>query len=71
MVLGISRRDRHAIRADKVWKSPYHRQLLELNRGLTDNKIYVTTIDQGQPKPFTEIPRTLKENTNAVSNKHS
>tara|TARA_R110001632_G_scaffold101300_1_gene208882 strand:- start:1372 stop:1569 length:198 start_codon:yes stop_codon:yes gene_type:complete len=56
MVLGISKRDRHAIRADKIWNSPYHRQLLELNRGLTDRKFSVLNVKQVKQKTITEIP---------------
>ena len=56
MVLGISKRDRHAIRADKVWNSRYHRQLLELNRGLTDRKFSVLIVKQVKQKTITEIP---------------
>jgi len=58
VVLGISRRDRHALRADKIWKSPYHRQLLELNRGLTNSKVSIPIINQGKQKPITEFPRS-------------
>lgn len=35
MCLGIARRDRHAIRADKFWKSVWLRQMLQFDRGLT------------------------------------
>ena len=58
MVLGISKRDRHAIRADKIWNSPYHRQLLELNRGLTDRKFSVLIVKQVKQKTITDFPRS-------------
>ena len=35
MCLGIARRDRQAIRADKFWKSVWLRQMLQFDRGLT------------------------------------
>ena len=59
MVLGISKRDRHAVRSDKVWKSRYHRQLLELNRGLTNSKVDVPIINQFKQKPITDFPRSI------------
>ena len=35
MVLGVSRREREALRADKAWTSVWHRQMLNFQRGLT------------------------------------
>lgn len=49
MVLGISRRDREASRADKVWKSIWLRQMLNYQRGLTTETNNAITIDTNKP----------------------
>lgn len=38
MVLGVTRREREALRADKAWTSVWHRQMLNFQRGLTNDK---------------------------------
>jgi hypothetical protein len=47
MVLGIHKRDRMARRADKVWRSVWHRQMLQLNRTskALDNRVEVLSYD--------------------------
>jgi hypothetical protein len=60
MCLGIARRDRHAIRADKFWKSVWLRQMLQFDRGLTKR------LDRGKNRIIKSIHGSsminLKEN---------
>ena len=63
MVLGISRRDREASRADKVWKSVWHRQMLNFQRSLTIDKTDAMT-NGVRTKPNHGVPMNTKESTN-------
>ena len=48
MALGISKRDRMLRRADKVWRSIWHRQMLML----TSNRTRQTVDNQGEVVPY-------------------
>ena len=48
MALGISKRDRLLRRADKVWRSIWHRQMLML----TSNRTRQTVDNQGEVVPY-------------------
>lgn len=61
MVLGVTRREREALRADKAWTSVWHRQMLNFQRGLTNDKTDAIT---NGPKPIHGISMIKKENTN-------
>jgi hypothetical protein len=47
-MLGISKRDRMLRRADKVWRSIWHRQMLML----TSNRTRQTVDNQGEVVPY-------------------
>jgi len=47
-MLGISKRDRMLLRADKVWRSIWHRQMLML----TSNRTRQTVDNQGEVVPY-------------------
>ena len=47
-MLGISKRDRMLLRADKVWRSVWHRQMLML----TSNRTRQTVDNQGEVVPY-------------------
>jgi hypothetical protein len=47
-MLGISKRDRMLLRADKVWRSICHRQMLML----TSNRTRQTVDNQGEVVPY-------------------
>ena len=47
-MLGIPKRDRMLLRADKVWRSIWHRQMLML----TSNRTRQTVDNQGEVVPY-------------------
>ena len=47
-MLGISKRNRMLLRADKVWRSVWHRQMLML----TSNRTRQTVDNQGEVVPY-------------------
>lgn len=69
MVLGIHKRDRMARRADKVWRSVWHRQMLQLNRTskALDNRIEVLSYDGSSSDGSSDTSSSTLTRTNGGS----